>query len=468
METQNKGLNLFALIALIVSSIIGGGIFNLMSDMANTASAGATLIGWLVAGVGMGSLAFCIQNLNAKRPDLDAGIYSYAREGFGNYMGFNSIWGYWVSVILGNVAFGTLMFSAIGYFIPIFEGGQNIYAIIGASVVLWLIHVLILKGIEKASFVNTIVTITKLVPLALFLVFVIFAFKSNIFTENFWGTLSRNFEFGNVIEQVKGTMLITVWVFIGIEGAVVFSSRAKKRSDVGKATIIGFATVTLIYMLVTVLSYGIMTQDELRNLPQPAMAYVLESVIGKAGAVIVNIGVIISILGAWISCTLLAEESGYQAAKNETFPKPFLKENKEGAPIVSLLVTNVIVQLFLFSFLFTDKAYTLMASLSSSMILIPYAFIAFYQVKYTFQTKGNADFMRNAILGIVSSLYMLWLLYASGVWYLLLTVLLFAPGTLIYIWVRKSYQKKVFTKIESVIAMIFAILFVVCIWQLVM
>ena len=77
---EEKKLGITPLVALVVGSIIGGGIFNLMSDMAVEASVGPVIIGWVIAGVGMGFLAFCFQNLSAKRPDLDAGIYSYASE----------------------------------------------------------------------------------------------------------------------------------------------------------------------------------------------------------------------------------------------------------------------------------------------------------------------------------------------------------------------------------------------------
>lgn len=114
---EEKKLGLFALIALVIGSMIGGGAFNLASDMASGAGAGAILIGWIITGVGMIALAFSFQNLTTKRPDLDGGIFTYAREGFGHFMGFNSGWGYWFAALLGNVAYGTLLFSAVGYFI---------------------------------------------------------------------------------------------------------------------------------------------------------------------------------------------------------------------------------------------------------------------------------------------------------------------------------------------------------------
>lgn len=465
MAKKENKLNLISLVGIIISAIIGAGIFNLMSDMAQTASIGGTIIGWGITGVGMGSLAFCLVNLNRKRPDLDAGIFSYAKEGFGEYIGFNSVWGYWISVILGNVAFGTLLLSAIGYFIPIFNGGQNIPSIIGASIILWLIHWIISRGLDKAAFANTVVMLAKMVPIIIFLACVIGGFNKGIFLDDFWGTLSHNFEFVNVAKQVKGTMLITVFVFIGIEGAVVFSSRAKKRSDVGRATLLGFGAVTLIYMSVTVLSFGVLTQEQLQHIEKPAMAFVLEAIIGKIGAVIVNVGVIISILGAWIANTLLAEEVGYQAGKDKLFPKIFTKENKEGMPINSLIITNLIVQLFLLSFIVTNKAYTLMASLASSTILLPYGCIAIYQLKYTLTHRKGEDVGVNIFLGIISTVFMGWLVYASGLDYLLITVLLFFPGTMMFVYVRRYYREQLFTGIEKIIVSALFALFIICLFK---
>ncbi len=464
---EEKKLGLTPLVALVVGSIIGGGIFNLMTDMASQASLGPVIIGWVITGLGMGFLAFSFQNLSAKRPDLDAGIFSYAQEGFGKYMGFNSAWGYWLSAFLGNVAYGTLLFSSIGYFFPIFGNGQNLASVIGASVMLWLVHALILKGIETASFINTLVTAAKLIPLAIFFVTMIVAFKLDVFTADFWGTVSGSFNFGDVMSQVQGTMLVTVWVFIGIEGAVVFSGRAERKSDVGKATIIGLITVISIYLLTTVLSMAVMTRPELADLPQPAMAYLLESVVGKWGAILINIGVIISVSGAWLAWTMFAAELPYQAAKQGSFPKFFAKENKNKAPVNSLIFTNALIQLFLFTFLINDKAYHFVFSLASSAILIPYAFTAFYQLKLSLmEPKETKKRNQNIIIGVVASIYAIWLIYAGGIDYLLLTMLLYAPGIIIYAWVQKENKEKLFTKAEWAAAGIIVALFILAIVQI--
>ena len=261
MSDSTQKLRLGALIALVVGSMVGGGIFSLPQNIAASASAGATLIGWLITGVGMLTLAFVFQTLANRKPELDGGVYAYAKAGFGDYMGFSSAWGYWISAWIGNVSYFVLLFSTLGYFVPMFGEGNTLPAVIGASLVLWGVHFLVLRGIREAAFVNLVTTIAKIVPLILFIVITAVAFRLDVFTADFWGR--GNPELGSVMQQVRNMMLVTVWVFIGIEGANVFSARAERRSDVGRATVIGFYSVLALLVLVNILSMGIMSQAEL-------------------------------------------------------------------------------------------------------------------------------------------------------------------------------------------------------------
>ena len=456
MKKPEKKLSLIELVALVIGSIIGGGIFNLMHDMAAGAGVGAIIIGFIITGIGMITLGFTFQNLNMKRSDLNAGIYSYAEAGFGKYMGFNSAWGYWLSALLGNVGYATLMMSALGFFFPIFGNGQNIWSVILASILLWFCFGLILRGVESASFINAVITIAKLIPIFLFILITIFAFKLNVFTENFWQTSSGSFELGTILSQVRSMMLVSVWVFIGIEGAVVFSGRAKKRSDVGKATILGLISVLLIYMLVVLLSFGIMNRYHLSHLSQPAMAQLLSSVVGKWGAVVVNIGLIVSVAGAWLSWTMFASQLPYEAAKQSTFPKIFGKENKNKAPVVSLLITSILTQIFILSYLITTQAYNFFYSIATSAILVPYAFSAFYQLKYSLQEDHGNSRIRNIVIGIIASIYAIWLIVAAGFKYILLTTVLFALDIPVYVYLQKKENKakRIFGPVESILALI--------------
>ena len=231
------GLALPALVAIVVGSMIGSGIFALPSQMASSAAPGPLLIGWTVTGVGMLMLAFVFQTLARRKPEVDGGVYGYARAGFGEYVGFTSAWGYWVSAWVGNVAYLVLLMSTLGYWFGGFEGGTTVPAIVGASVLLWAVHALTLSGVRNAAFANVLVTIAKIVPIVTFIAIAAVGFSADLFTADFWG---ENAGLGSTLDQVRNMMLVTVWVFIGIEGAAVYSQRASRRRDVGLATVLGF------------------------------------------------------------------------------------------------------------------------------------------------------------------------------------------------------------------------------------
>ncbi|OCX36372.1 amino acid APC transporter [Staphylococcus haemolyticus] len=468
-ESDTNKLGKTSLIGLVIGSMIGGGAFNIISDMGGQAGGLAIMIGWIITAIGMISLAFVFQNLTNVRPDLEGGIYSYAQAGFGDFIGFSSAWGYWFAAFLGNVAYATLLMSAVGNFFPIFKGGNTLPSIIVASFLLWGVHFLILRGVETAAFINSIVTVAKLIPIFLVIICMIVVFNFDTFKAGFYGMTSGGtgiFSWGDTMSQVKSTMLVTVWVFTGIEGAVVFSGRAKSKKDVGTATVIGLVSVLVIYFLMTVLAQGVIQQNQIADLASPSMAQVLEHIVGHWGSVLVNIGLIISVLGAWLGWTLLAGELPFIVAKDGLFPKWFAKENKNKAPINALLITNILVQIFLVSMLFTDSAYQFAFSLASSAILIPYMFSAFYQLKYTIEHKGHATVKQWAI-GIIASIYAIWLVYAAGIDYLLLTMLLYIPGLFVYRFVQRNNHKPL-TKGDYILFTVIIILAIIGITRLAM
>ena len=453
MSDSSGKLKLGALVALVVGSMIGGGIFSLPQNMAASAGVGAVLIGWGITAVGMLTLAFVFQTLANRKPDLDGGVYAYAKAGFGDYMGFSSAWGYWISAWLGNVGYFVLLFSTLGYFFPIFGEGNTPAAIIGASILLWAVHFLVLRGIKEAAFINLVTTVAKVVPLVLFALICLFAFRLDIFTADIWAVGTP--ELGSVMNQVRNMMLVTVWVFIGIEGASIFSARAEKRTDVGKATVIGFVTVLLFLVLVNVLSLGIMTQPELAKLQNPSMAAVLEHVVGHWGAVLISVGLVISLLGALLSWVLLCAEIMFAAAKDHTMPEFLRRENAKQVPANALWLTNAMVQIFLVITLFSSSTYLSLIYLATSMILVPYLWSAAYAFLLALRSEtyeqALAERKKDLIIGGIALLYAIWLLYAGGVKYLLLSALLYAPGAILFAKAKREVGQPIFTNVEKLI-----------------
>ncbi len=460
-RSLDRSLSFTKLTAMIIGSTIGGGIFTTAGDMAALgAHTGSVLIGWGICGVGMFCLMMCFFGLNKIRPDLTNGIYSYAKEGFGEFVGFNSAWGYWLSALLCNVSYTTLLFGALGHFFPIFENGNNLLSIICASVIIWLLNLLILRGVQEAAALNVVTTIAKLIPILVFAVAIIFlrAFDPQIFMDNFWGEKTANAP--AVADQIKATTSATVWSFIGVEGAVVLSARAKRSSDVGKASLTGFLGIFAIYGLVAILSMGVLTTEELAALKNPQMAGILAAVIGPAGAAIVNVGVILSLAGALLGWTILAADCPYSAAKQGVFMNTFASSNKNGSPSFSLYLTNGLVQLFLIVIYFSASTYQVFYTFSTTMIMIPYFLSALYYLKVTLRGEGfsragdkGGSLPAARFFALVGTLYGVWMLYSSGLTLTFIASILYTPGIIVYALGKREKGEKVFARTyEAVIA----------------
>lgn len=445
MEEKKKGIGLIGLIGMVISSCIGSGVFAITGQLAGVASPGAVLIAWLIVGVGFLALAFSLNNLTEKRSDLH-GIFSYADAGWGPLAGFISGWGYWLSAWLGNVAFATMMMSTIGYFYPAFLPGNTIPCIIIAFIVMWALTYLVIRGVESAAFLNAIVMVCKVAAIAVTLIFGIFLFNAGIFTADFWGNVYDNAvaagqyghdaaPLGGVGTQIFNCMIIMMWCFVGIEGASVVSSRAARKTDVGKATLIGFICLMLIYVGASVLPYGYMSSTEVAALDYPALVYVFSSMAPGWGGPFISIAIIISILGSWLSFTILPAETTSEMADYKLLPASWGKLNSHNAPSMSLLIVGACTQAFLIVLLFSADAYDFAFSMCTVAIAITWAFAAAYQAKWGVQNKN----MVQAAIGFVAVAFQVIGVLFNGWSFLLLTCVGYIPGFFIYVKARKDY-----------------------------
>jgi arginine:ornithine antiporter/lysine permease len=451
-------LSLFALTMMVVGGMVGAGIFSLPRTFAGATGPIGAVIAWLIAGTGMYMLARVFQSLAERKPDLDAGVFAYAKAGFGDYPGFLSAFGYWIGSCIGNVSYWVLIKSTLGAFFPVFGDGNTVVAILVASAGIWLFHFMILRGTQQAAVINSIVTVAKIVPILVFIVLLILAFKLDLFSYNLYGGDLTT----GVFDQVRATMLVTVFVFLGIEGASVYSRFAKERSDVGRATIFGFIVVTTLMVLVTLLPYAVMQRADIAGMRQPSMATVLEAVVGHWGAVFVSIGLLVSVLGAYLAWSLICAEVLFTAAKTEDMPKAFAKENKNKVPVTALWATNIVIQLIVITTYWSRDAFALMLNLTSAMALIPFLFVAAYGLKLT--RRGETydvrpqERRRDLVIAVIATAYTIFLLYAGGLTFIVLSAVLYAPGTALYFWARREQGKPVFTGPSDWIIFILAVI----------
>ncbi|HNP13028.1 MAG TPA: basic amino acid/polyamine antiporter [Mycobacterium sp.] len=454
--TQSDKVSLPTLTAMVVGSMIGSGVFLLPRRFGLETGVAGALIAWAIAGAGMLMLAFVFQRLATRKPELDAGLFSYAKAGFGDYMGFNSAIGFWASACAGNTSYWVVIMTTVGALFPALGAGDTVLAVLLSSAGVWLFFYLIMRGVKEAAVINRIVTYAKVVPILVFIVIAVIAFKGGVFADNFWGG-DGNYSWTSLFEQAKGTMLITVFVFLGIEGASVYSRFARKREDVGKATVIGFLSVLAVFMLVTLSSYGVMPQSELAGMAQPSMASVLESIVGPWGSVFIRTGVVLSVLGAYLAWTLMAAEMLFIPAKSEDMPRFLSRENAHGAPVPALLMAGGLVQLLLILLLFASNALDFMLDLTAALSLVPYLLAAGYALKLTITRETYEDrrpLVGDMVIAIVATIYTLFLLYAAGWDHLLLSCILYAPAAILYWMARRERNLRVFTPAEAVLFLV--------------
>lgn len=440
-----KKLGILPLTLLVVGSIVGSGIFSLPQNMAEGAGAGAILIAWVITLFGMLMLTRIFQYLSIRFYKINDGLYGYVREGFGDYIGFNAAWGYWISAWMACASYLVILFSAIGSFdcFNYFGDGTTLPSVIAGLIFLWIVHFFVLKGIYRAFLINCLVTLAKIIPIGLFIICVILAFKVKTFKIDFWGSP----QLGTIIEQIEHTMLYTVWVYLGIESATVYAARAKNMISISRATFFGFAITSLLLVCVSVLSLGVVPQNELAEMKNPSMALVIERVVGSWGATFINLGLIVSVSGGLLSWLMLAAEMLFLTGQGEkhTVPKCFGKLNKNGTPANALWLTTCLVTILIILAHFHQSGYNTLIQLSTSMVLIPYLLAALFVFKLALD-RGKAYLI---LIGSAGSIYGFWLIYAGGMSYLLLSMILYSVGLVFYLYARKQRNLPAFSYLHD-------------------
>ena len=456
---KTKGISLFALLAIIISGAIGGGVFNLANDLARGSTPGGVVISWLFIGFGILMLVLSFNRLITIKPDL-SGVSDYARAGFGDFVGFLSGWGYWISAWTGTIGFAILMMTSADYFFPgdfaNSNGSLTILSVIIVSIISWILMLLVDRGVETAAAVNAIVMIAKLIPLVVFSITGIILFKANIFTQHFWQTFTTNFaadgsvkDFvwhamtaSGLLSQIKGSLLVMVWVFVGIEGAAMMGNRAKKKSDTAKATVIGLAVLLVIYVLLSLLPYGYMDQASLANVKAPGLVYILNEMVGGWGGSLMAVGLMISLLGAWLSWTMLPVEATQQLAEQKLLPSWFGKLNKYHAPSNSLLITQLMIQIFIIITYFVANAYNVFIYMATAVIMICYALVGAYLFKIGLKEAS----VKNILIGFFTFAFQALALYLSGWQYVWLAMILYTIGFLLFIGAKKESHQSISVK----------------------
>jgi arginine:ornithine antiporter/lysine permease len=301
---------------------------------------------------------------------------------------------------------------------------------------------------------NRIVTVAKVVPIVVFVVLALFYLDPEVFADNWSGYGAV----GSLFDQVKGTMLVTVFVFLGVEGASVYSRHAERREDVGRATVLGFLMVFSVFASVTIVSYGILPAEEIAELRQPSMAGVLEAAVGEWGKVFVSIGLIVSVLGAYLAWTLMAAEVLFVAAQDDDMPRFLSRVSDVDVPGPALLMSTLLVQVMLVVTMFSGDAFNFALDLTSALTLIPFLLAAAFALKLAVTRETYIDspqgYGREFVVAALATVYTAFLLFAAGPKFILVSFIIYAPATILFIMARREQGRRLFSPRELVILVV--------------
>lgn len=434
MKSENDTkLGLAGLAALVFGMVVGSGIFNIPQNMAAGAGLGAVLIGWGITAVGMLLLVNTFRILSNRHPEYDEGIYLYAEKGLGRFTGFNVAWGYWLCACFANIAFAVMLNDTVGALFPTLLG-HGWPTVAFCSALIWATYAVIRCGLRLSSIISTWSAILKFAVIAMIIVMLALNVKYRTLTADIWGLGGG---IGGLASQVKSTMLVTLWCFIGIEGAVVMSGRARRQSDVGRAGALGFLAAWVLYVLVSVFCYGIMSRADLAALEDPSLACVLGSVCGPWAYWLVIAAVIISISGGFFAWIIVTAEQPYSAARHGIFPR-WLAGG--GSLRRSLLASSVIMQLFLLLAMLAQDIYLYALNITGLMILPAYLCSGLFLIKSARRDyragyggiHSPHHYAYALAVGAGCTLYCLWMIYAAGLPLLLQALCFYAASLPLY------------------------------------
>jgi basic amino acid/polyamine antiporter, APA family len=446
-----RSMGLSMATALVVGNMVGSGVFLLPATLAGTAGP-ISMLGWLFTGAGAVLLALVFANLGRALP-RQGGPYAYAKRAFGDFIGFQTAWGYWIAVWAGNAAIAVAFVSYLTVFWP--EVGDNnlLGALVGIGLI-WLLTATNIMGARESGIVQLATTVLKFVPLAVIGIVGLFFIDGGNYEP-----FSPN---GASLSLLSTTAALTLWAFIGLESATVPADEVKDpERTIPRATIIGTVLATLLYIVATAAIMGIIPTDQLAASTSP-FADAAGEVFGGGWDKVIAAVALVSTFGALNGWILLQGRVPMAAAEDGMFPAPFARvHGKRRTPVFGLVVSSVLVTaLMLMNYTkgLVD-AFEFVILLATLTTLVPYAFSAAAQAWLWLverETFRPLHLVRDVVVATLAFAYSVWAIAGAGDDIVTKGFVLLLAGIPVYIgmrwWERRKLETVELPEPEKVIA----------------
>lgn len=422
-DTSQK-IGFWILLALVVGNMVGSGIYLLPSALAGYGS--ITLWSWVATSIGALLLALVFSKLSMQFPRT-GGPYVYCREGFGNFIGFQVAYSYWIYL---GVGIGAIAIAFTGYVSSVFPSiAENpLSKFLVSAGVIWMLSLINIIGVHFAGAFQLIMTILKIIPLIIVTIGAFFHFDPallsiyNVSAESNFGAMS------------SGAML-TLWAFLGLESACVPADEVKNpKRNIPLATIIGVIIASIIYFFSTLGIMGVIPNGVLSESNAP-FATLARIIMGPWGQTVVIAGALVACIGTMNGWILIQNQIALGAAKDGLFPPAFAKLNLKRSPYWGILISATLVTVLIAFF----SKQTLVSQFKSIITMATLAAIIAYL--YTSISEVILRKWRGSFIPILAFIYIYWVVASFEKHFVYMGMLLLLSSLPVYAWV-KIYEPK--------------------------
>ncbi|CAN5513922.1 APC family permease [soil metagenome] len=417
------------LTANIVNATIGASIFAMPALMAAGLGAAAP-VAFVICAIVMALLVTCFA-LAGSRVSLTGGLYAYAEVAFGRYVGFLAGLLYAVTAVLGVAAVVNVFADNLIAILPFLSGDLGRAGI--SLVVFAALAATNIVGVRTGANAVAAITITKLIPLVIFVAVGVFFIKPGALA---WPGLPGSQALGDAV-------LLLLFAFVGIEVALMPSGEVLNPSrTVPRAIYTALAITTAMYLLIQAVAQGTLG-PALADASGAPLATAAATFLGTAGRVLLVAGAAVSSFGFVATDILSSPRLLFAFGRDGILPAAVARvHSRFRTPHVAIAVYAAIG--FLFSLTSSFEALAVMSNIAVLVLYLICCAAAWRLIRRDVRADGTPFSFRGAIVfPLLSGAVVLWILTQSllsttsvgadarsGLW---ITAAVCAAGTLLYL-----------------------------------
>lgn len=330
-------LSLFDVVNLVVGTIVGADIYIAAAFGAGLLGP-ASLLAWIIAGFMAIIIALSFAECSSLVPRA-GGPYVYAKDAFGDFIGFLSGWSLMLAEWSAIAVFPLAFVAYLQYFFPSMP--------LVVQTIIKILFIIILTGInymgvKEAGRVNDILTTLKLAPIFILTLIgiIYFIIKPSVFISNFTPVLPLG------LGGLGSAIVLIFWAYVGFELVTVPSDEIiDSKRTIPKAIGLGMGIVTLFYFVTNFVIVGVVPWQQLSQSSAP-LTLAGYALMAGFGAIFITVGALLSISGSDEAGVLSSSRIPYAMAGDGLLPRIFARKHpKYDTPYIALIIQGVITGL---------------------------------------------------------------------------------------------------------------------------